>query len=143
MHFRRSGWALLLALAAAAALFAQSPPRRTAAPGQSPPPQSTPPPNSAEAQGTQPQATPPLTLRIIVVGTSEEAASVLDRLKRGDSFAALARSESIDPSAGDGGFLGRLDPAALRPDVRAALQGLQRGEVSRVEIGRASCRERV
>ena len=120
-----------LALAAAAALFAQSPPRRTASPGQSPP-QSTPAPNSAEAQGTEPQATPPLTLRIIVVGTSEEAASVLDWLKRGDSFAALARSESIDPSAGDGRLLGRLDPAALRPDVRAALQGLQRGEVSRV-----------
>jgi tetratricopeptide (TPR) repeat protein len=96
--------ALLLALLAGAGLVAQSTAQR--APSQS------------------------LTLRIIVVGTTEEAARVLDRLKRGDSFAALARSESIDPSARDGGLLGKLELSALRPEVRRALQGLRPGQLS-------------
>jgi tetratricopeptide (TPR) repeat protein len=81
------------------------------------------------------QSLPPssfLTLRIIVVGTRDEADRVRENLARGAEFAALARRESIDPSAADGGLLGRLDVATLRAEVRDALQGVGTGQVTTV-----------
>lgn len=99
----RVAWALFIALLAGAGLIAQS------------------------AQNTQPQA---LTLRMIVVSTNEEATALLDRLKRGETFAVVARAVSIDPSASDGGLLGRVDVSSLRDRVRHALQGLRVGQFS-------------
>ncbi len=55
---------------------------------------------------------PPTTieLRIIVVSSQAEAEQLLQRLQTGEDFAALARQKSIDPSASDGGSLGRVYP---------------------------------
>ena len=78
------------------------------------------------------QEPPALTLRIIVVGTRDEASRVLDRLKEGETFEAIARAVSSDPSARGGGLLGRLDVSALREDVRRALVGLRAGQLSPV-----------
>jgi tetratricopeptide (TPR) repeat protein len=103
MKYRAIAWVLLLAIVAGAALIAQG--------------------------GGQPQS---VTLRVIVVATSHEADLVGERLKQGESFAAVARSVSIDPSARDGGLLGRLEVSTLRPDVRRVLEGLRVGEVSPV-----------
>jgi tetratricopeptide (TPR) repeat protein len=73
-----------------------------------------------------------VTLRLIVVGTGDEAGKVLNRLKSGEEFAAIARAESIDPTARDGGLLGRLEVSILRPEVRRALDGLRPGQFSPV-----------
>ena len=73
-----------------------------------------------------------LNLRIIVVGSQEAAERLLQRLAQGESFVALARAESLDPSAGNGGLLGRLALSTLRPELRAALQGVKPGQVTPV-----------
>jgi hypothetical protein len=69
---------------------------------------------------------------IIVVASESEAAQVTSQLKSGADFAALARSKSTDPTANDDGYMGMLDPAKLRPELRDALQGVARGQISGV-----------
>jgi tetratricopeptide (TPR) repeat protein len=69
-------------------------------------------------------------LQSIVVETAAKAQKVLDRLKKGEDFAALAKEFSIDPSASDGGRLGEVDPALLRPELREALAALKPGQTS-------------
>ena len=80
---------------------------------------------AAEAAGT-------VAVRIIVVDAADEAARILLQLKRGADFAGLAREKSTDATSVDGGFLGQIDPASLRPELREALQGLRPGDLSRV-----------
>jgi hypothetical protein len=80
--------------------------------------------------GSQSSSRASLTLRIIVVATDDEAARIVDRVKGGESFAAIARSESHDPSSGGGGLLGTLPLGSLRPEVRGALEGLSPGPLS-------------
>ncbi|HXB71377.1 MAG TPA: FG-GAP-like repeat-containing protein, partial [Candidatus Acidoferrales bacterium] len=78
-----------------------------------------------------PQSTPPeKPVSIIVTASEVEARRVLERLHRGEDFAALARDQSIDPSAHDGGYLGNLDPANLRSELREAVNGVAAGQVS-------------
>jgi tetratricopeptide (TPR) repeat protein len=72
-------------------------------------------------------AAPVIALRMIVVTTADAAQRVLDRLKAGENFAVVARNESTAPSAEDGGWLGTLPLAQLRPEVRRALEGLAPG----------------
>src|SRR5579863_2730422 len=67
-------------------------------------------------------------LRIIVVESATQANRILDRLRKGDDFAAVAKEVSVDPTASDGGYMGRLDPATLRPELRNALQGVEPGK---------------
>ena len=74
----------------------------------------------------------PVGLRIIVVSSPTEAQQILDRLAKGEDFAALAKAKSTDPTADGGGFMGKLDPASLRPELRDALQGLSPGQLTGV-----------
>jgi len=74
--------------------------------------------------------TGPIPVGIIVAVSEEEAQRVLERLKHGEDFAALAKDKSIDPSASEGGYLGKLDPANLRRELREAVQGVAPGQVS-------------
>src|SRR5580658_2604680 len=69
-------------------------------------------------------------VRLLVVDSASEAERSLQQLKNGADFAVLAREKSTDATAIDGGFLGRIDPATLRPELREALQGLRPGELS-------------
>lgn len=69
-------------------------------------------------------------IRIIVVDSQSEAEQVLDRLRAGEDFAALAREKSIDPSSANGGSLGSVDPATLRTELRDALKGMGNGKLS-------------
>ena len=71
-------------------------------------------------------------VRVIVVDAADEAARILRQLQAGSDFAVLAREKSTDATSVDGGFLGQVDPAALRPELRDALQGLRPGELSRI-----------
>jgi len=75
---------------------------------------------SLHATAQAPSA-PTFGMRLIVVGSREEAEEIQDELARGRDFATLARERSIDPSAANAGALGRLDPASLRPELRDAL----------------------
>ena len=72
----------------------------------------------------------PVSLRIIVVRSAEEAQSVLERLKTGEDFAALAREKSQDSTAEDGGSMGQVDPSTLRRELREALEDLGPGQVT-------------
>ena len=69
-------------------------------------------------------------LSIIVAPSESDARRILDRLKSGGDFAALAKDNSTDPSAHNGGYLGKLEPASLRPELKQALTGVAPGEVS-------------
>jgi PPIC-type PPIASE domain len=71
-----------------------------------------------------------VTLQIIVVGSPEEAQHILDQLKKGESFAALAKEKSIDSTAEEGGLMGSVALSMLRPELRDALRGLASGDVS-------------
>jgi cytochrome oxidase Cu insertion factor (SCO1/SenC/PrrC family)/Cu/Ag efflux protein CusF len=75
---------------------------------------------------------PVVTLRMIVVSTADEAARIVEQLGQGADFAALAAEQSIEPTARDGGFLGTVDPATLRPELRDALRGVVMGGLTPV-----------
>jgi tetratricopeptide (TPR) repeat protein len=71
-----------------------------------------------------------ITLRVIVVGSEAEAQQILQRLKQGEDFGLLAKTKSIDPKAEDYGYLGKVDIATLRPELREALKGLAPGQIT-------------
>ena len=71
-------------------------------------------------------------LQIIVVSSQAEAQSILERLKQGDDFAALAREKSTDPTASQGGYIGKMDPSSLRSELRDALQGVTAGHLTTI-----------
>jgi tetratricopeptide (TPR) repeat protein len=73
-----------------------------------------------------------VTLRIIVVNQRDEAVRILERLQRGENFVTLAQQLSIDPSARNGGFLGRQSLGSLRPEIRQAVEGIGLGQFSPV-----------
>jgi tetratricopeptide (TPR) repeat protein len=73
-----------------------------------------------------------VTLRVIVVSTVDEAERVMARLRSGADFAALARAESLDPTAAAGGLLGTVSLSELRPELREALNGVVPGQVTPV-----------
>jgi ASPIC/UnbV protein/VCBS repeat protein/PPIC-type peptidyl-prolyl cis-trans isomerase-like protein len=81
------------------------------------------------------QSSPPpdeVSLRMLVVSTREEADAILERLRRGENFARLAERVSIDPSARQGGLLGRQLRSALRPELKTALEGVGLGQFTPV-----------
>ena len=69
-------------------------------------------------------------LGIIVTHTSEQAQEVLQELKAGMDFGVLAKEKSIDSTANDGGYMGRMNPQQLREDLRYGFTGLKPGEIS-------------
>jgi tetratricopeptide (TPR) repeat protein len=69
-----------------------------------------------------------VSLQVIVVRTPEEAQEVIEELKKGANFTNLAREKSIDPTAQDGGFMGKFTPSSLRAELRDAVQGLDPGQ---------------
>jgi hypothetical protein len=75
---------------------------------------------------------PKAPISIIVVSSEEEARHVLQKLGEGADFAALARSESIHPTAGDGGYLGVVSPDSLLPELRQALANVAPGHLSSI-----------
>jgi tetratricopeptide (TPR) repeat protein len=79
------------------------------------------------AQNAQHQ---PIGVQIIVVPSTKEAQQILDRLKAGEDFATVAKQKSTDATAEDGGYLGKVDPSTLRPELRDAIAGLEPGKFS-------------
>jgi hypothetical protein len=73
-----------------------------------------------------------VTLRVIVVDSAEEAQRIVTRLNGGENFIALAQAESIDPTAGAGGLLGKVTLSTLPPVLKDALVGVAPGQLSPV-----------
>ena len=71
-----------------------------------------------------------VSLSVIVVRTPEEGQEILERLRKGENFAQLARENSIDPTAEAGGYLGKFSPSALRSELRDALRAVGPGQIS-------------
>ncbi|MEW6161705.1 MAG: peptidylprolyl isomerase [Nitrospirota bacterium] len=67
----------------------------------------------------------------IVVKTEKEAKKILERLKKGEDFAQIAKKSSIDTvSAKNGGDLGFLSRGQTVPEFEAAAVRLKPGEIS-------------
>lgn len=66
----------------------------------------------------------------ILVKTQQEAAAVLDRIKRGDSFQKIASEKSLCPSGKRGGDLGTFGRGRMVREFETASFALGKGEVS-------------
>jgi PPIC-type PPIASE domain len=71
-------------------------------------------------------------LGIIVTPTMADAEMVVKQLNAGTDFSVLAKERSIDPSASDCGYMGKLSPNQLRGELRDALQGHGVGQLTGV-----------
>jgi len=69
-------------------------------------------------------------LGIIVSPNAGEAEEVIREFKSGTDFGVLAKEKSIDSTADDGGYLGRLSPAQLQPELRDAVSAISVGQIS-------------
>jgi peptidyl-prolyl cis-trans isomerase C len=67
----------------------------------------------------------------ILVETEDEAKAIVEELKAGGDFAAIAKDKSLDPGSGaNGGDLGWFNPAAMVPEFGDAVIGATVGEVT-------------
>jgi arylsulfatase A-like enzyme/Tfp pilus assembly protein PilF len=71
-------------------------------------------------------------LRLLRVPDRRRAEKLLERLRAGADFAALARQASVDPSAAAGGWLGAVSVAELAEPLRSAVATLAPGDTSGV-----------
>jgi peptidyl-prolyl cis-trans isomerase C len=68
---------------------------------------------------------------LILVKTEDEAKNILERLKKGEDFAKVAKKSSIDSeSAKNGGDLGYLSKDQITPELEAVVVRLKTGEIS-------------
>ena len=68
--------------------------------------------------------------RYILVGTVSEARNILEKLKEGQDFGALADQFSIAPNAKDGGDVGFFNKGDLMSDFERVVERLEIGQVS-------------
>jgi peptidyl-prolyl cis-trans isomerase C len=73
-----------------------------------------------------------LSLRTITVRDRAKAEELRAKLREGADFIALARRESVDPSAKEGGKLPPVTRGVLHPEVERVVFALEPGEVSDV-----------
>ena len=64
-------------------------------------------------------------------GSAQDAAKrLMEELKKGASFAAVARQFSQAPTAARGGDLGWVQADDLAPELRSTVEGLEQGQVT-------------
>jgi len=68
--------------------------------------------------------------RHILVETEDKAKEIIAKLKKGADFAELAKKESKDPGASDGGDLGFFTKDQMVPEFSAAAFALEPGKIS-------------
>ena len=68
--------------------------------------------------------------RHILVETEDQAKKIADDLKKGADFAELAKKESKDPGASDGGDLGFFTKDQMVPEFSTAAFALEPGKIS-------------
>ncbi len=69
-------------------------------------------------------------LRMIVVRSELEAREIVAAVNMGTPFERLARERSIGVERDRGGYLGRVNPATLSPEARAALAKMGKARLS-------------
>jgi tetratricopeptide (TPR) repeat protein len=67
-----------------------------------------------------------------VAPSEAEARRLLEAAQAGAPFPRLVRERSVGPAREAGGYLGRVDPDTVAPEVRAALAATARGGLSRI-----------
>jgi peptidyl-prolyl cis-trans isomerase C len=72
--------------------------------------------------------------RHILVPTVEEAKGVIAKLKTGSKFEDLAKAQSKDGSAANGGDLDWASPAAYVPEFSKAMVALQKGAITEAPV---------
>lgn len=73
--------------------------------------------------------------RHILVESEDEAKALIAKIKGGASFEALAQAESKDPGSGaQGGDLGWASPASYVPEFSAAMEQLEKGQMSEAPV---------
>jgi peptidyl-prolyl cis-trans isomerase C len=72
--------------------------------------------------------------RHILVATEEEAKGVITKLKAGSKFEDLAKAQSKDGSAANGGDLDWASPASFVPEFSKAMVALQKGAVTETPV---------
>jgi peptidyl-prolyl cis-trans isomerase C len=78
---------------------------------------------------------PEIKARHILVKTEEEAKAIIDQLKGGADFAALAKAKSIDTASGkDGGELGWFSRDTMVKEFSDAAFQMQRGDISKTPV---------
>ncbi|MBM3224825.1 MAG: tetratricopeptide repeat protein [Candidatus Tectomicrobia bacterium] len=76
-------------------------------------------------------------LRRIVVDDRQTAQDILQQLRQGASFSALARARSLGAEASQWGYSGTVRLSEMQPAMRAVVQKLKEGQTSDVlELGR-------
>jgi peptidyl-prolyl cis-trans isomerase C len=73
--------------------------------------------------------------RVILVPTEAEAQTLLQQLRSGTDFSTLARQQSKDPTASDGGDLGYVTRDAVSPEVGAVMFSLSPGQTAPYPVG--------
>lgn len=71
-------------------------------------------------------------LRLIVVKSRAEAQEILQQLRQGASFSALAYKRSIGPERNQGGYSGVINLDDMQEELRSVLRRLKPGHVSEV-----------
>ncbi len=66
----------------------------------------------------------------ILVKTEKEADQVLERLKKGEKFSAIARDTSLCPSKKRGGDLGTFGRGQMVKEFETAAFALDKGQIS-------------
>lgn len=70
----------------------------------------------------------------ILVKTEAEAEKIIQQLNKGANFAALAKKDSIAPSAPQGGELGWFTADTMVPPFTAAVEKLKKGEYTKTPV---------
>jgi len=66
----------------------------------------------------------------ILVKTEKEVNAILDRIKKGDKFSAIAKEVSICPSKKRGGDLGTFGRGQMVKEFENAAFALEKGQIS-------------
>lgn len=72
--------------------------------------------------------------RHILVKTEDEAKKIIDLLDKGGDFAALAKKNSTDPAAAEGGDLGWFAADNMVPPFSAAVAALENGKYTKQPV---------
>jgi tetratricopeptide (TPR) repeat protein len=84
------------------------------------------------AAGASEENRPAVPLRMIVVRTQQEARDIAAAFAAGASFEKMAQERSIGLEPERGGYLGRVNPAGLSPEARAAMAKTRPGRLTPV-----------
>ncbi|HEV8018991.1 MAG TPA: peptidylprolyl isomerase [Steroidobacteraceae bacterium] len=72
--------------------------------------------------------------RHVLLATEVGAQKVVERLKNGEKFEVIAKSDSMDSSKTSGGDLGWFSPNRMMPEFAAAVIALKPGEYTRTPV---------